>query len=71
MILNRVERYILCLKIMMAEEVLLRLVGMIRFISIEVCEVELFPEKWISGLNWRVLFDFNKLFDVHSISYLY
>ena len=44
---------------------------MVGFIGKEVGEVEVLFEDGISGVDGRILLDFNKLFYVHSISYLY
>ena len=71
MILNSVERYFLCLELMMFEEMGLLWKGGMGLIGKEVGEVKLFAEDWVGGLDRGILLDLHKLFYVHSISYLY
>ena len=65
MIWNSVERYFLCLELMMFEEMGLLWKGGMGLIGKEVGEVKLFAEDWVGGLDRGILLDLHKLFYVH------
>lgn len=68
---NRVYGYIFSLEMMMIVIVGVGFKLVLRFVGKEVCEVEVLFDDGVGGVDGRVLLDFNKLFYVHSISYLY